>query len=117
MTQLETELAALATGAEPAPESLAAELAGLPLGIGADGVLVPFRPQLGTPHGKTCWREIKVAILVRLGTQLTRQGARVTRLCQRRLVAVLGTIDALTPRLRLEALRQQVGTAGQVVWL
>lgn len=117
MTQLETELAALATGAEPAPESLAAGLAGLPLVIGADGVMVPFRPQLGTPQGKTRWREIKVAILARLGTQLTRQGARVTRLCQRRLVAVLGTIAALTPRLRLEALRQQVGTAGQVVWL
>jgi len=31
--------------------------------IGADGVMVPLRPQPGTPSGKTRWREVKVAIL------------------------------------------------------
>lgn len=36
---------------------------------------------------------------------------------QRRLVAVLGDIDALQPRLRLEALRQGMTTALKVVWL
>jgi hypothetical protein len=41
----------------------------------------------------------------------------VTRLCQRRLVAVLGTIDDLAPRLWLEAVRQGVCTAVRVVWL
>jgi hypothetical protein len=58
-----------------------------------------------------------VAILARLGARLTRQGTRVTRLCQRRLVAVLGTIDDLAPRLWLEAVRQGVHTAMRVVWL
>lgn len=84
MAQLADELAALAAGTLPPAESLAAELAALPLVIGADGVMVPFRPQPGTPTGKTRWREIKVAILARLGERLTRQGKRVTHLCQRR---------------------------------
>jgi hypothetical protein len=115
--QLEGELGALAAGELPAPEPLAAELEALPLVIGADGVMVPFRPHPRTAKGKTRWREIKVAILARLGARLTRQGTRVTRLCQRRLVAVLGTIDELSPRLWLEAVRQGVRTAVRVVWL
>jgi len=35
----------------------------LPLLIGADGVMVPFRNKNG--KGRTIWREIKVAILAR----------------------------------------------------
>ena len=58
-----------------------------------------------------------MAILARLGVRLTRQGTRVTRFCQRRLVAVLGTIDDLAPRLGLEAVRQGVRTSVRVVWL
>jgi hypothetical protein len=117
MEQLEAELQALAAGALPAPEALAPGLDELALVIGADGVMVPFRAHPGTPAGKTRWREIKVAILARLGVHVTRGGKRVTRLCQRRVVAVLGTIDELTPRLWLEAVRQQVRTALRVVWL
>ena len=41
----------------------------------------------------------------------------MTRRHQRRLVAVLGTIEALQPHLQLEALRQGITTATQVVWL
>jgi hypothetical protein len=114
--QLEGELRALAVGKLPAVEPLAAELEALPLVIGADGVMVPFRPHPRTAKGKTRWRE-KVAILARLGARLSRQGTRVTQLCQRRLVAVLGTIDDLTPRLWLAAVRQGVRTAVRVVWL
>lgn len=40
----------------------------------------------------------------------------IARLQQRRLVAVLGDIDDLQPRLRLEALLQGMTTALQVVW-
>jgi hypothetical protein len=115
--QLEGELQAGAVGELPAVEPREAELEALPLVLGADGVRVPFRPNPRTAKGKTRWREIKVAILARLGARLTRHGTRVTRLCQRRLVAVLGTIDDLTPRLWLEAVRQGVRTAVQVVWL
>ena len=115
--QLEGELRALAAGELPAVEPLAVELEALPLVIGADGVMVPFRPHPRTAKGKTRWREVKVAILARLGARLSCQGTRVTRLCQRRLVAVLGPIDDLAPRLWLEAVRQGVRTAVQVVWL
>src|SRR6516162_4705620 len=42
---------------------------------------------------------------------------KATRLRQRRLVAVLGDLDALTPRLWAEARRQGLQQASQVVWL
>src|SRR5256886_17607259 len=97
MVQLEGELGALAAGEPPGVEPLTAELEALALVIGGDGVMVPFRPHPRTAKGKTRWREIKVAILARLGARLTHQGTRVSRLCQRRLVAVLGAIDDLAP--------------------
>ena len=62
MVQLEGELGALAAGEPPGVEPLAAELEALPLVIGADGVMVPFRPHPRTAKGKTRWREIKVAM-------------------------------------------------------
>src|SRR5207248_4427328 len=43
--------------------------------------------------------------------------ARDPALAARRLVAVLGTIDDLAPRLGLEAVHQGVRTAVRVVWL
>jgi hypothetical protein len=85
--------------------------------LGADGVMVPFQPEAGTSMGKTRWREIKVGVLARLGQHRTRTGQVVTRLAQRRLVAVLGDMETLTPRLWLEALRQGICSAPQVVWL
>jgi len=72
MVRLEGELEALAAGELPAVESLTAELEALPLVIDADGVMVPFRPHPRTSKGKTRWREIKVAILARLGARLSR---------------------------------------------
>ena len=96
MALLQDELAAVGTGDEPTPEPLTAEQAALPLALGADGVMVPFRPEGGTPRGKIRWREVKVGVLARLGQHRTRTGQVVTRLTQRRLVAVLGDIDALT---------------------
>ncbi len=47
----------------------------------------------------------------------TKNGQEVLRLERRRLVAVLGDIDALSPRLWLEAVRQGVHRARQGVWL
>src|SRR5881398_3017000 len=87
MVQLEGELGALAAGELPAVEPLAAELEALPLVIGVDGVMVPFRPHPRTAKGKSRWREIKVAILARLGARLTREATRVTRLWQRASVS------------------------------
>ena len=117
MEHLHGELAAVPRGDEPTPEPLTAEVAALPLALGADGVMVPFRPDAGAPQGKIRWREVKVGVLARIGQHRTRTGQVVTRLTQRRLVAVLGDIDALKPRLWLEALRQGLRNAPQVVWL
>jgi hypothetical protein len=117
MEHLQEDLAAVARGDEPTPEPLPAEQAALPLVLGADGVMVPFRPEAGAPRGKIRWREVKVGVLARLGQHRTRTGQRVTRLQHRRLVAVLGDIEMLKPRLWLEALRQDILRAPQVVWL
>jgi hypothetical protein len=117
MEHLQEHLEAVARGDLPPPEPLAAEQAALPLALGADGVMVPFRPEGGKPRGKIRWREIKVGVLARLGQHRTRLGQVVTRLQHRRLVAVLGDIEALTPRLWGEAVRQGLLTAPHVVWL
>jgi hypothetical protein len=74
--------------------------------------MVPFRPEGG--KGRTVWREVKVAVLARLGRRIR---SNEPQLHQRRLVSVLGGIDFLRPRLWLEALRQGVLTAPRVVWL
>jgi hypothetical protein len=101
----------------PDQEALTATTQSLPLLVGADGVMAPFRPKTGSPKGKTIWREVKVGILVRLGQRLTKTGQQVSHLTQRRLVAVLGGIDELSPRLWLEAVRQGMLSSPQVVWL
>ncbi|MBI1877148.1 MAG: ISKra4 family transposase [Chloroflexi bacterium] len=117
MTRLEAQLAALSEGNLPDQEAMTATTQSLPLLLGADGVMAPFRPKTGSAKGKTIWREVKVGILVRLGQRLTKTGQQVTHLTQRRLVAVLGDIDELSPRLWLEAVRQGMLSSPQVVWL
>ena len=117
MTRLEQQLEALKNGEMPKEEDIEAAIASLPLLVGADGVMVPFRPDGGKPHGRTVWREVKVAVLARLSQRVTRAGKQASQLVQRRLVAVLGSIDDLDPRLWLEATRQGILDAKTVVWL
>jgi hypothetical protein len=74
-------------------------------------------PNPKTPKGKIQWREIKVGLLVRLSHRITRAGKQVTRLCRRRLVAVLGDVDTFIPRIHLEAQLQSYACAPQVIWL
>lgn len=115
--EVEADLRALESGDCRGQESAPPGLKGQPLVIGADGVLVPFRPHGGSPKGKTRWGEVKVAIVARLGRWVNRRGHPVTRLAQRRLVAVHGGLAALQARLWLEALRQQVCSIAHVIWL
>jgi len=112
MDRLNGQLAELTAGQLPQMESLEEAISVLPMLMGADGVKVPFRH--GGGKGPTVWREVKVAVLARLGR---RSKSNAPQLYARRLVAVLGSIDVLRPRLWLEALRQGVLTAPQVVWL
>ena len=99
MEQLKLQLQYLADGQQPQGEFLDEILKAMPLIIAADGVTVPFRPQSKTPKGKIVWREVKVALLTRLGKHQTQAGKIVTRLHRRRLVAAVGDIHNLQPRL------------------
>ncbi|MBW4540241.1 MAG: ISKra4 family transposase [Myxacorys chilensis ATA2-1-KO14] len=117
MQRLNRELDNLHQGVEPAMEAIDPILMELPLVIAADGVTVPFRAQGGTPKGKIRFQEVKIALLARIRSVQTRSAQTKTRLEQRRLVAVLGDIAALQARLQLEALRQGITTAPQVVWI
>ena len=110
------ELALLASGTEPTPEELTPSIQSMPLIIGADGVMIDLRPSVNTSKGKTIWREVKVAILARLGFRHSRTGKQYSQLHHRRLVAVLGDIDTFKPRLWLEALRCGFKDS-QVVWI
>jgi len=85
---LEAELESLVVGDLPEVEAMSAEIAGQILLMGADGVMVPFRPQAKTAEGKTKWREVKVAVFVRLGQVCTRAGKLIPRLHHHRLAAV-----------------------------
>ncbi len=116
MTRLEQALKALE---ERVPEANArsSSLANLPLLLGGDGVMVPFRPHGGSPRGKTVWREVKVGILARLGQRVTRTGKTVSVLVHRQLVAVLGNIDAFKASMWLSAVKEGFLTAHVVVWL
>lgn len=115
--RLEPELEQLANGQPPTAEPLDTKTAAQPMLIGADGVMVPFRPENGTSKGRTIWREVKIAILARLGHRTTRTGETVTHLEHRRLVAVRGDMEQLSSRLWLEALRQGICQTRVVVWL
>ena len=80
MDRLNRQLAELAAGQLPQMESLDEAISELPLLMGADGVMVPFRPEGG--KGRTVWREVKVAVLARLGQ---RSKSNAPQLHQRRL--------------------------------
>ena len=75
---LQSQLEQASQGQWPTPAPLSDEVAALPLLMSADGVTIPFRPNLAIPHGKVCWREVKVAILARVGHQLTQSGKWIT---------------------------------------
>jgi hypothetical protein len=113
---LEKEILEMLIGQMPKAEQIE-EIAGLPVIMGADGVMVGFRPNGGSPKGKTIWLEVKIAIIARLKKQTNRVGQIVQRLTQRRLVGVLGNIDELSKRLTLEAHKQLITKSSTVVWL
>jgi hypothetical protein len=56
------------------PESLLENFEKMLLAIGADGVMVPFRPNGGSPSGKTVWREVKIGIIAWLQKKVNSTG-------------------------------------------
>jgi len=104
--QTDLELAELEKGNTVSEETLSGELAKSTMLVGADGVMVPFRPHAASAKGKTVWREVKVGIIARLTQRTTRTNKVVTELKQRRLVAFLGSIEHFASFLKLELLKQ-----------
>ena len=118
---LNDQLESLTQGKTVDVESIDPATEELPLLIGADGVMVPFRREEKSPKGTTIWREVKVAIVARIRPR-RKKGDNApeqtqTELVQRRLVACLGTVDDLGQILWLQALRSGIATAKQVVWI
>ncbi len=116
-TRLQDEIEAVAANDAAVPVTMPALWSKLVLALGADGVMVPFRPNGGNPKGRTRWREVKVGIVAWLQEKITVSGRRVMRPVQRQVVAVLGNIDDLQPRLWLAAVGQGILKAEKVVWL
>src|SRR5712692_1663812 len=100
MEQLQAQLQAVAQGQLPTEEPLAPELVAAPLLLGADGVMVPFRPEGGQPRGKTAWHEIKVGVLARLGRHRTRSGKVVARAVQQLWKGAAAWLDGRTSSAR-----------------
>jgi hypothetical protein len=117
MEELDHQLQKLAEGEEPCEENLESTLAALPLIMGADGVMAPFRPDGGSSAGKADWREVKVGSFARLGKRINKAGKEATCLKHRRVVAVLGCSELLGARMVFGAIRHGMRTAKQVVWI
>jgi len=116
MIRLENELSAFKEKSSKAID-IESKFLKLPLLIGGDGVMVPFRPHTGSPKGKTAWREVKVGIFARLGQRVTKKGKSVSVLVYRHLVAVLGNIDEFKSRMQVAAVKQGILNTEVVVWL
>jgi hypothetical protein len=116
MRELQRHLEGLESGKVP-DKDVDPTVAAFPLVLGADGVMVPFRPCKASASGRTVLREVKVGVVSRLAQEIRRGHRLVTRLAARRLVAVLGDIDAVQIRLRWMAITQGLQTAPRVVWL
>ena len=114
ITKMEEELA---SGRLPDEEAMTDEMASLPLVLGGDGVLVPFRPYGGSPHGKTRYRQVLVGIVARLKQMVNRRGRTIVKIVRKRLVAVLNNSDSFGKRLWLEAWRQRITYSYPVVWI
>jgi hypothetical protein len=116
MKQLQQQLDRLATGEQPA-EDITSGLTASPLLLGVDGVMAGFRPFKGSPRGRVVWREVKVGVVTRLVSEVKRGNKVVTKLANRRLVAVLGDTAALELRMRWMATAQGMLVSPRVVWI
>lgn len=117
MAKLQTELENLNNGHKPEQENIEPEISLLPMLIGGDGVMVPFRPKSGTAEGKTAWKEVKVGIISRIMKKTTKKGKEVSVTVRRRLTAVLGDITELQSRLWFTSLKEGILNTETIVWL
>ena len=70
---LDDQLDSLTQAKPVAVESMDSSIEQLPLLIGADGVMAPFRREKGSPKGATLCREVKVALVARIRPRCTKR--------------------------------------------
>jgi len=117
MSKPELELKALSEGELPNMAQIDNKVKKLIMAIGGDGVMVPFRPDGGSPEGKAVWRVVKIGIFARLENKITKNGKKVKVIIRKRVVAVLGTIDEFATRMKLMAVKERFYEAETVVRL
>ena len=117
VSKLEGELKLLSEGQFPDRAEMDEKVSKLLMAIGGDGVMVPFRPNGGSPEGKARWREVKVGIFARLGRKVTKKGREVKIVVRKRVVAVLGTIDEFKARMALMSEKEGLSEEQSAVWL
>ncbi len=115
--KLQAELEQLNNGEKPKEDEAIFQIENLPLIVGGDGVMVPFRPDGGNPEGKTVWHEVKVGIVARMGKRINKKGKKVSVMVRRRVVAVLGKVDEFKPFLWLLSVKEGIARCQTVVWL
>ena len=117
MQDIQQKIEALSEG--QIPESTVEGFAPTLLVIGADGVMLPFRPNAGSPSGKTVCREVKLGIIACFQKGVNSTGKQACRPVYRQVVAVLGKIDDLKPRIWIAGVACGILQAdpSQVVWL
>jgi len=115
--KINEELEKLNEGEEPQLNEIESEVAELPMVIGGDGVTVPFRPNEGSPKGKTKWFVVNIGIIARIGSKISKTGKKISVIVRRRVIAVLDNITIFKNHMHLEALKEGINNAKQIVWL
>lgn len=85
--------------------------------MGSDGVMVPFRPNGGSPWGQIKWQEVKIGVIAWMKEKLSTTGKTVWRVVKRRVVGVLGGPEDIESRLWSAAKKEGILHAPKVVWV
>jgi len=117
ISRFDKELERFSEGGLPAASEIDDKILRLKMAMGADGVMLPFRPNGGAPEGKSEWHEVKIGIFARLMEKINKKGRKVRVIVRKRVVAVLGTVDDLRPRMELMAVKERMDEAEDVAWL
>ena len=113
----EEKIHAFEAGERPEEELIEPEIADMPMVIGGDGVLVPFRPYEATPEGETTWYQVNVGVVTRVANTTNQSGQPISKLVRRRLVAVLEDTASFASHIEFEAIKQGVESAETVAWI
>jgi len=89
----------------------------LPLIIGADGVMAPFRPKIGTPEGKTVFKEVKVGIFARLKQYTNTKGKEIARAVHKRFVAVWTGKEEFRRQMAYESRKHRIKNNALCAWI